>query len=166
MKIYLIGMPGSGKTTLGKQLADELDLPFIDLDEEIVRHEGKTIPEVFANEGETYFRTIESELLKSLAGSAQDFVMATGGGAPCFYDGIQVINANGISIFLDVPIDELLERVSNKKGRPLFDASTALELREKISLLMQTRRPVYVQATITTVQPTLRSILKLLDLKK
>src|SRR5436189_5502924 len=92
MKIFLIGMPGAGKSTLGRPLAAALNLPFVDLDKEIEKHEQKSIPEVFELRGEDYFRKSESTLLKSWAESNRSFVLATGGGAPCFHDGIEVIN--------------------------------------------------------------------------
>src|SRR5687767_13761414 len=110
MKIYLIGMPGCGKTTLGRQLASAIHLPFVDLDQEIEAREKKSIPEIFEQQGEDYFRQVESGLLYELAGSDKRFIMATGGGSPCFFRGIEVINLTGLSIFLDTSVDILLDR--------------------------------------------------------
>ena len=98
-KIYLIGMPGSGKTTLGLQLAEALQLPFVDLDKEIEKHEGKSVPDIFSQQGEAHFRQVESKLLKEWSASGKTFIMATGGGAPCNHHGIEVINRSGLSIF-------------------------------------------------------------------
>ncbi|MFN8889873.1 MAG: shikimate kinase, partial [Cyclobacteriaceae bacterium] len=92
MKIFLIGLPGSGKTTLGKQVASHLSIPFVDLDAAIEKAEQRTIPEIFKQSGENYFRKIESDLLKKWAESTTDFLMATGGGAPCFFDNVEVMN--------------------------------------------------------------------------
>jgi shikimate kinase len=111
MKIFLIGMPGSGKTTLGKRLAKEMLLPFVDLDKEIERREGKSVQQLFTENGEDYFRQVESKELIEWSASAKSFVMATGGGTPCFYEGIKVINQSGLSIFLDVPLTTLLSRL-------------------------------------------------------
>src|SRR5688572_2577774 len=123
MKIFLIGMPYSGKSTLGRQLANELDVSFVDQDHEIEIREGKSIPEIFSQEGEDHFRIVESTVLKEWAASAESFVMGTGGGAPCFYQGIDLINQAGISIFLDVSIEELVSRVGSKSDRPLLNTS-------------------------------------------
>jgi shikimate kinase len=160
MKIYLIGMPGSGKTTLGKQVASSLAFTFVDLDHEIEQHERKTIPEIFAQGGEDYFRQIESDLLKEWALSDKKFVMATGGGAPCFHQGIEVINQSGISIFLDVPVDELVKRVATKTNRPLLQTSDAAELTVKMEKLRANRLSFYQQARISLQIPTLEVVLE------
>jgi shikimate kinase len=159
MKIYLIGMPGSGKTTLGKQVAAALSLPFVDLDDEIEAHEGKTIPEIFEARGEDYFRKTESALLQRWASGDMSFVMSTGGGAPCFYDGIEVINRSGVSIFLDVPIDQLVERVAQKSDRPLLDTTNQNELVQRMESFREQRLPVYRQAKFVLQNPMLGDIL-------
>src|SRR6185503_20434689 len=100
MKIFLLGLPGSGKTTLGKELSNALRLPFVDLDSEIERLEGKKISEIFAANGEEYFRNLESSELRKRCTSKGEFVMATGGGTPCFFDNMEWINRAGKSIFL------------------------------------------------------------------
>jgi shikimate kinase len=148
MKIYLIGMPGSGKTTLGKQVASLLQLPFVDLDQEIESGEGRPIPEIFRTEGETYFRSIEADTLAAWAASDKIFVMATGGGAPCFHKGIDVINNTGMSVFLDVPLALLVTRVEKKTERPLLLHEDAEALRQKLQQLFETRTPIYRQAHI------------------
>jgi len=97
-KIYLIGLPGSGKTTLGKQVAVKLQADFIDLDSAIEQNEGKSIAAIFKERGEDAFRQQESDLLHHYATSASPFVMATGGGAPCFFSNMDVMNASGVTI--------------------------------------------------------------------
>src|SRR5688572_8772700 len=111
MKIFLIGMPGSGKTTLGKELAAHLFIDFVDLDAEIEKTEQKSIAEIFSRQGESHFRLVEARLLREWAAGSASFVMATGGGAPCFHKGIETINEYGISIFLDCPVSTLIDRV-------------------------------------------------------
>lgn len=158
MKIYLIGMPGSGKTTLGKQVAAELNLPFVDLDHEIEAQAGKAISQIFADDGETSFRLLESQLLKEWATKADDFVMATGGGAPCFHEGIKIINDSGFSIFLDVPLEQLVKRVEKKNHRPLLRGEHS-ELHAKLEKLRETRLTIYRLASITLQSPTVQIVL-------
>lgn len=157
MKIFLVGMPGSGKSTIGAKLADALQLDFLDLDSEIEKKEMKAVKEIFRENGEDYFRQVEAETLRELAGSSRDFVLATGGGAPCFYNGMDTINETGFSIFLDVPIPELVRRLSNNKDRPLLQTA---DVEKKLTLLLETRLPVYRKASITVTDPTPEVILK------
>ena len=103
MKLFLIGLPGSGKSTIGKELATALGILFVDLDLELEKQEGKKITSIFKNDGENFFRQIESALLKKWCISPSDFVMATGGGAPCYLNNMELIKKSGISFFLDVP---------------------------------------------------------------
>jgi shikimate kinase len=166
MKIFLIGMPGSGKTTLAKQVAAEMNLQFVDLDKEIEGAEGKSIAEIFNHQGEDYFRQTESKLLRQWAGSQKGFVMATGGGAPCFFKGIDVINENGISVYLDVALEDLVKRVAKKSGRPLLDGNTEEGLETKLKLLRDKRLWFYRQAHVTLTNPTLPDLLKALQFKK
>jgi shikimate kinase len=166
MKIYLIGMPGSGKSTLGHQLADELLLPFVDLDKEIEQHEGKSIPEIFAEKGEDHFRQVESRLLREWAASGKSFVLSTGGGAPCFFNGIEVINQTGLSIFLDVPVKELLRRMAQATDRPLLGTSDLSEKESRLLTLYENRISCYRQAKIILHEATLHSALEAIRLKK
>lgn len=166
MKIFLVGMPGSGKTTLGKQLAEHLGVAFFDLDAEIEKAEQKAISDIFTQEGEDYFRLVESRLLREWAASSVPFVMATGGGAPCFYKGMDIINEYGTSIFLDCPVPELIERVRKNKERPLLLASDDDELRDRLNRMLSMRRKCYEGATITLHNATLQSLLERLDIKR
>jgi shikimate kinase len=151
MKIFLLGLPGSGKTTLGKRLAAALQLPFVDLDKEIEKTEGRQIREIFAEKKEDYFRKLESAELKKWSDKPDDFVMATGGGAPCFFDNIDVINKAGKSIFLDVPATEIVRRISlgPVEKRPLLAASGKDGLKDSIEFLRTNRLSYYKQASLT-----------------
>ena len=159
-------MPGSGKTTLAKQVAEEMNLSFVDLDQEIENQEQKSIPEIFNQQGEDYFRQVESSLLKQWASSSKSFVMATGGGAPCFFKGIDVINNSGITVFLDVPLPELIARVAKKQGRPLLQTDDNNELEKKLKTMRDKRVWFYQQAHITLTEPSAMKLLKALQFKK
>ena len=117
MKYFLVGMPSCGKSSLAKIIGKEINIQFIDLDKEIEIVEKRSINEIFNLKGEGYFRKIESEVLNSIIKSNKSFIMATGGGTPCYNDNMKIINNNGISIFLDVKISELETRLKNKKDR-------------------------------------------------
>ncbi len=160
MKIFLIGMPGSGKTTLGKELAAHLGIDFVDLDAEIENFEGKSISEIFRQKGETDFRLLEARLLREWAGGNRDFVMATGGGAPCFFNGMDTINQSGVSIFLDVSVPELIERVRKNRERPLLLTDDEEQLKEKLLTMRKKRLDCYRQAAISLENPSLEDVLK------
>jgi shikimate kinase len=164
MKIFLVGMPGSGKSTLGKEVAKSLGIPFIDLDHEIENKEGKTIPEIFTEQGEEHFRKLESSTLKRQNQEHESFVMATGGGAPCFLDGMSEINAAGVSIFLNVSLDELLSRNEMHKHRPLLQG----DAKEKLKELYHARLTIYNQANHVIEGDSISSadIIHILNAKK
>lgn len=121
-------MPSSGKSTLGRRLAKELGYTFIDLDQMIVNDQDLSIPDIFSKYGENYFREVESRLLKSIAPN-QKYLVATGGGAPCFFDNMDYILESGVSVYLDVPVEELAQRIKEyaKDDRPLLSGLTDLE---------------------------------------
>jgi shikimate kinase len=151
MKIFLIGLPGSGKTTIGKQLANELHLPFVDLDVEIEKAESKSVSEIFEKKKEEYFRKAEAMVLKNFCDSSSDFVMATGGGTPCFFDSMEMMNAVGKTIFLDVSAREIANRMLKTElaTRPLLAKSAPDEVKDRIEFLRSHRMQYYQKAKIT-----------------
>ncbi len=122
--IVLIGMPASGKTTVGKILAQKLNMPFVDTDTEIEKQEGCTIPQIFKERGEEAFRNIESQVIKNLA-AKQGFVIATGGGAILREQNVAALKQNGILYF----IDRKLELLISTSDRPLSSTKEALTMR-------------------------------------
>lgn len=151
MKIFLIGMPGCGKSTFGRKAAGQLEMDFIDLDTEIVNHAHKSINAIFDEEGEEYFRKVESELLKSITESRVNFIMATGGGAPCFFDNMEFMNNRGLTFYIDTDVDFLLERLSRKgiNKRPLLKKIGQENLEEGLRKKLIDRYPFYSKAHIT-----------------
>tara|TARA_B100001029_G_C15008445_1_gene422622 strand:+ start:88 stop:582 length:495 start_codon:yes stop_codon:yes gene_type:complete len=127
-KFFLIGMPGSGKSTMAKYISSISDLNYKDLDDEIEKKEGRTINEIFQIENENYFRNKESQILNDIIVKENKFILATGGGTPCFNNNIRLINKSGISIFLNTSIDKIIERVKRKDKRPLFYKKNIKEL--------------------------------------
>jgi len=151
MKIYLIGLPGCGKSTLGKQAARHFGVEFIDLDQEIEKLVNLPVREIFKKYGESFFRKQESETLRTISETETDFVMATGGGAPVFHDSMKFMNATGKTIFLDVPTREITNRIlqSNKEERPLLASLAPDELKDKIEFLRSQRISFYSEAHTT-----------------
>lgn len=147
--IYLLGMPSSGKSTLGRGLARVLECPFVDMDKRIEAREGLSISELFTLRGEDYFRKAESAVLKSLP-TTELQVVSTGGGVPCFFDNLDFIKANGLSIFLDVPLPVLVERLlrSRKDDRPLYRQKDPAELKATLETTYANRLPIYRQADL------------------
>lgn len=148
--IYLVGLAGSGKTTLGRQLAAYLNYHFIDLDHEIERREAKSIPEIFSTQGEGNFRIMEREALHEIAGAQDSFVMATGGGTPCFHFNMDTMNDHGITIYLDVSPGDLAMRVMDAgvENRPMFKSYDHQDLIQEIRNMKEVRDEFYNQAQI------------------
>lgn len=119
-KIFLVGLPGAGKTTLGKKVAEKLGLNFYDLDHEIIKLTGKSISDTFDQEGEEYFRSVEKTTLQKLIEEESSFVLATGGGTPCFNRNMELMNEVGVTVFINTPIDVIKERLMNDSKRPLM----------------------------------------------
>jgi shikimate kinase len=148
MKIFLIGLPGSGKTTLGKQLASRLKLPFIDLDKEIERMMNLPIKDIFKKHGQELFRSTEQKLLHQLTEYSTDFVMATGGGTPVFFYNMDYMNGHGHTIFLDVTASEIAKRILKTKieERPLLGGAHPHELKDQIEFMRSQRIAIYKQS--------------------
>jgi shikimate kinase len=146
--IYLIGFMGSGKTTAGKKLASLLKWSFTDLDKEIEKYTGLTIPDIFSGKGEAFFRTVESEMLKNLS-LQKEIVISTGGGTPCFSANMDHMLKTGITVYLRMTPSQLAGRLLHAKGeRPLIANKTGEELLDFIGKKLAERKDYYEKAEI------------------
>jgi shikimate kinase len=134
--VYLVGMPGSGKTTVGQELAARLGVPFIDLDAEIERERGRSVPEIFREEGEAAFRAIEAAALVD-ASRHDPAVISCGGGIVLEPANRITLRNTGVCVFLDVPLEELRRRVRPSADRPLIRTDRDLDR------LLAEREPLY-----------------------
>jgi len=163
--VFLVGFMGSGKTTWGKKLAHALDVPFVDLDKEIVEDIGMSISEYFKEFGEDSFRQLESDFLKRQA--EKKAIISTGGGTPCYYDNMQWIKENGISLYLYHTPKSLWNRLSQSdvKKRPVLQGLSGDELYDFIDTKLQEREPFYEQADIKfeQIHTSLEDIIGLIE---
>jgi shikimate kinase len=141
-KVFLIGYMASGKSTLGKELSQKLNCPFVDLDDQVEENMGMRIHEAIEKHGELYFRKQEHNALKKMLESLpESAVVATGGGTPVFYDHMEMLNAHGETVFLDVPLKALTERLEGDLERPLL--KNHADKTEFIAKHLFERRPFY-----------------------
>jgi shikimate kinase len=142
--IVLVGMPGCGKSAIGRRLAPRLDLPFVDADEEIEQAARKSIKEIFADHGEAYFRDGERRVIARLLASGPQ-VLATGGGAMMLEETRENVRRAGISIWVKADLPVLVRRVSKRSNRPLFEGRDPEAVMKE---LMEARYPVFATADI------------------
>ncbi len=153
MRIYLIGYMGCGKSTLGRRLSSHLGLQFVDMDHYIEERNCKTIPQIFEEEGEAEFRKKERKALEELS-EFTDIVIATGGGAPCFFDNISKMNETGKTIYLNIHPAILADRLlKSKTERPLIKGKLREELVEFIDETLKKRNEFYLQAKFQITEP-------------
>ena len=148
--IFLVGMPGAGKSTIGRKLATNLQKPFLDLDEYIEEKYGQRIPQLFSDKGEAFFREAEATALREVAAQASGAVIATGGGTPCFLDNMAFMNETGVTVFVKVPQTTLVERLTgqNREQRPLIAGKTTPEIQQFVTTTLSNRLGFYLQAQI------------------
>lgn len=144
--VVLVGFMGSGKSTLGQELAVKVNRVFTDLDKVIESSAGMTIPEIFEKAGESHFRKLESEALEQVLADPEQ-VIAIGGGAPCNGHNICLIKEKSISIYLKISVEELFNRLTSSDiPRPLLVGKNNHEIRLFIAELLQSREFFYNQA--------------------
>lgn len=139
MKITLCGFMGCGKTTKGKILAERLGIDFFDSDFLVEQTEKRTINEIFAADGEEYFRRCEGEAIKQLACGEGDCVISVGGGAVMNAENADILRKNSTVVFIETPVEVICERLSTDSSRPLFNVENVRELYQK-------RLPFYKEA--------------------
>jgi shikimate kinase len=148
-KLFLTGYMGSGKSTLGEKLASKLKYNFIDLDKFIEAEYHQTIPQIFASKGESEFRAMEHNALKKLI-EKENVIIACGGGTPCYYNNMELMNNNGITVYIKMSVDTLISRLLlAKEKRPLIENKTESELRAFVSRQLEKREDFYHQAQYT-----------------
>lgn len=154
MRIFLIGFMGSGKTTVGNALARKLNYSFTDLDSFIENKTGKSIYDIFADEGEEKFRKTEHKALKELC-KKDDIVISCGGGTPCFYNNIDIINKKGLSVYIKYPIGKLKSRLLPKMGkRPMLkNIFTHEDLESFIKQMIYEREKFYLKSKLVLYNP-------------
>lgn len=151
--VFLAGMPGSGKTTIGNYIAEKYKRPFVDLDLLIENNTHSTINNLFAEKGETNFRIIESNTLKTHS-FLPNTIVALGGGTPCFDNNLQWLKENGTVIYLKQSVNTLIKRLeAEKDARPLLANATLENLEEKLTQLLVQRECYYLQADIVWLNP-------------
>ena len=148
--VFIIGFMGSGKTTWGRKLARKTGWDFIDLDEQIVNQIGMPIADYFSTHGETKFRELESQALKSLPYD-KPAIISTGGGTPCYFDNMAWMNQTGITIYFQLTPKALWSRLiqTDITSRPALKGLSDDALLYHITSKLEEREPYYLQATHT-----------------
>jgi shikimate kinase len=162
IRCALVGMPGSGKSTVGRQLAHRVGVPFVDLDHRLEQHLGTSIRHFFETEGEARFRDIEAQLLAELAGQPGGMVLSTGGGAVLRADNRAVLHRFGNVLYLRAAPEEIYKRVRHDRSRPLLQVGNPLE---KLRELYAVRDPLYRETAhhvIETGRPTVSTLVNMI----
>jgi shikimate kinase len=147
-RIILVGFMGAGKTTLGRKLAETLNIPFFDSDQEIEKESQMKIKDLFEQHGELFFREKEKEFIQSLF-MKTNFVLATGGGLPCYNNQMNELNVLGTTVYLNNSVEIIIQRLLNdNQHRPLIKDLTEKELSEYISAKMKDREPTYLRSKL------------------
>lgn len=163
--IFLVGMMGSGKSYWAQQIAAATNLNWMDLDAEIEKENSMTIKEIFETEGEAYFRLLEQKALHTLA-LYNNIIIATGGGTPCFFNNMDWMNAHGRTIFINEPINILIQRLQSEKAkRPLISNLSNQALHQSLTERLESRMDFYSKAqhTIVGSQATVANFIALIE---
>lgn len=156
-KIYLVGFMGSGKSALGRRLSYFLKMPYYDMDREIVRQQGMTIPEIFERYGEDYFRDLETDFLRNFRNEA--CIIATGGGVAMREENRKLMRKSGLVFFLDATFEDIYIRIRHDKNRPIVQRTS----KEDLHALYLKRRKLYREAAhiiVKTEGRTLKNVVE------
>jgi shikimate kinase len=149
VKIFLIGFMGVGKSTIGKKLASQMNMEFRDLDRELIKEKSMSIDDIFSYFGEDFFREAEHDYLLRLK-EEDHFVLACGGGTPCFHNNMELMNSEGVTIYLQAGLGFISSRLRQSKTvRPLFKNLSESGRDEALRALFARRQAFYKQAKIT-----------------
>ncbi len=143
--IAIVGLMGVGKTTIGAKLAKKMGYYFSDCDQEIEDREQKTIAEIFAQNGEKYFREVEKNIIKEIITREEETVLSLGGGAFMDEETRKILKEKAVTIWFDAEIDEILRRISGRSNRPLLNNQDRRKILEE---LKQKRYPTYLEADL------------------
>lgn len=159
--LILIGFMGAGKTTVGKLLAKEKDMCFVDTDERIVSEQKREIPDIFLKDGEEYFRDLETELLLRMQEDTYHAVISVGGGMPVRKQNRELLRSLGCVVYLSASKQTILERVKNDGSRPMLNGG---ELEARVEQLMKDREALYRQTAHIDVRTDRRSARQVLQI--
>lgn len=150
MKIYIIGYMGAGKSTVGRRLANRMDIPFVDLDDAFEAKYRYSIPRFFDHFGEERFREFEHQCLKEVSKENENAVISTGGGTACFHDNLQLMHDHGISVYIKMHPKSLAHRLNNaRRLRPIVSDIQNEDMLEFIEEQLAKREIFYEQAMLT-----------------
>ena len=148
MNIFIIGFMFSGKSTIGKKLAQSMNMEFIDTDKYFENKYNITINDFFKKYGEELFRDFEHKILLEVI-KKDNCVISTGGGLPCFNNNIEIINQNGLSVYINMALSSIIHRQAlSKKKRPLLDNLSQEDMQERMATLLKRREIIYEKADI------------------
>lgn len=148
-RVFLVGMPACGKSTCGQQLAGLIGWQWLDLDVAVSSMAGMSVQELFAKQGEATFRQWEQKALHQVISQGERIVVATGGGAPCFFDNMDVMCREGLTVFMHVPTEVLCERIARRRhSRPMFSQLNDEQILAELEHKQAQRIPFYRKAHI------------------